>query len=81
MSVSRRSLLGQSVMIGAALLPGRARAQAARPVLRVGVLTDLSGRYRDNSGPTSVLAARQAVEDFRPEAHGFQVEILAADHQ
>ena len=28
------------------------------------MLTDLSGQYRNNSGPTSVLAARQAVEDF-----------------
>ena len=51
------------------------------PTLRLGVLTDLSGAYRDNSGPTSVLAARLAVEDFRPETRGFKVEILAADHQ
>ena len=57
-----------------------ARAQGL-PVLRIGVLTDLSGQYRDNSGPTSVLAARQAVEDFGPEGRGFRVEILAADHQ
>ena len=45
------------------------------------MLTDLSGQYRDNSGPTSVLAAKQAVEDFHPEQHGFKVEILSADHQ
>jgi branched-chain amino acid transport system substrate-binding protein len=51
------------------------------PTIRIGVLTDLSGQYRDNSGPTSVLAAHQAVADFGPEAHGFTVDILAADHQ
>jgi len=81
MPISRRNLLGHSVLVGAVFLPGRPHAQAALPVLRVGVLTDLSGQYRDNSGPSSVLAAKQAVEDFRPEAKGFQVEILAADHQ
>ncbi len=33
------------------------------------------------TGPTTVLAAKQAVEDFKPEDHGFEVEILSADHQ
>ncbi len=75
MPLARRGLIA-----AAALAPLRVRAQTAAPV-RIGVLTDLSGQYRDNSGPTSVLAARQAVEDFRPERHGFTVEILAADHQ
>ncbi len=79
MILSRRSVLAATA--AAALRPGRpARAQAA-DTIRIGVLTDLSGQYRDNSGPTSVLAAKQAVEDFHPEAHGFKVEILAADHQ
>ncbi len=81
MLISRRSLLGHSVLAGAALRPGRLYAQGTPPTLRIGVLTDLSGQYRDNSGPTSVLAAKQAVEDFQPEAKGFRVEILAADHQ
>ena len=58
---------------------GTVRAQDL-PLVKIGVLTDLSGQYRDNSGPTSVLAARQAVEDFRPEAHGFRAEVIAADH-
>ena len=70
---------GALLATAALAMPGLARAQDM-PVLRVGVLTDLSGQYRDNSGPTSVLAARQAVEDFRPEARGFRVEIVSADH-
>ena len=76
--LGRRSLVAAAA--SAAVPLRRSRAQGAAP-LRIGVLTDLSGQYRDNSGPTSVLAARQAVEDFRPEAHGLAVEILAADHQ
>lgn len=81
MAISRRVLLGTSLLATATLASGRARAQAAMPTLRVGVLTDLSGQYRDNSGPTSVLAARQAVEEFKPESKGFKVEILEGDHQ
>ena len=79
MSLSRRQLLA------AAALPALATPFIARaadlPLIRIGVLTDLSGQYRDNSGPTSVLAAKQAVEDFKPEDRGFKVDILAADHQ
>jgi branched-chain amino acid transport system substrate-binding protein len=56
-------------------------AQSGLPLIRIAVLTDLSGQYRDNSGPTTVLAAHQAVEDFNPKQHGFEVEILSADHQ
>src|SRR5437764_780029 len=78
MKLSRRHLLAGTA---AAPLMGRARAQPATESIRIGVLTDLSGQYRDNSGPTSVLAAKQAVEDFRPEQYGFRVEILSADHQ
>jgi branched-chain amino acid transport system substrate-binding protein len=77
MTLSRRSVLAGAAALASS---GRARAQPAETI-RIGVLTDLSGQYRDNSGPTSVLAARQAVEDFNPAAHGFAVEILAADHQ
>ena len=82
MPLSRRSLLAAAA--GAPVATGlarRAAAQAPAKTLRIGVLTDLSGPYRDNSGPTSVLAAHQAVEDFHPEAHGFRVEIVSADHQ
>ena len=75
--LARRTLLAGA----ASALTTATRAQPALPAIRIGVLTDLSGQYRDNSGPTSVLAARQAVEDFGPEAHGFTVSITSADHQ
>ena len=77
MSLTRRTLLAASA---SALPLVRPRAQGME-TFRIGVLTDLSGQYRDNSGPTTVLAAHQAVEDFNPEQHGFKVEILSADHQ
>ncbi|HEY6430379.1 MAG TPA: ABC transporter substrate-binding protein [Acetobacteraceae bacterium] len=78
MQLSRRGLLGSAVLSTVPVI--RARAQA-KPKLRLGVLTDLSGTYRDNTGPNSVACARQAVEEFNPSAHGFEVELISADHQ
>ena len=77
MRLSRRLALSGATV---AAISGR-RVRAATPTVRIGVLTDLSGQYRDNSGPTTVLAAKQAAEDFSPSAHGFAVEVIAADHQ
>ena len=71
-------------LLAAAFLATIAPAQArddALPVFRIGVLNDQSGLYSDIAGLGSVEAARMAVEDFDPEAKGFRVEILSADHQ
>jgi branched-chain amino acid transport system substrate-binding protein len=66
----------------AALLGGVSFAAAQEmPTFRIGVLSDMSGLYADISGPGSVAAARLAVEDFKPEQHGFKVEIVTGDHQ
>ena len=76
--LGRRTLLAATS--AAALAPARpARSQPAP--LRIGVLTDLSGPYRDTGGPTSVAAARQAAEDFAAAGNATPVEILAADHR
>jgi branched-chain amino acid transport system substrate-binding protein len=79
MAISRRGLLGGTVAVSATPIT-RVRAQG-KPVIKLGVLTDLSGTYRDNTGPTSVACTRQAVAEFNPSAHGFEVDVRAADHQ
>ncbi|MCA3271940.1 MAG: ABC transporter substrate-binding protein [Roseomonas sp.] len=78
MQVSRRNILAGAAATGALPL-SLARAQAANTV-RIGVMTDMSGMYRDNTGPTSVAAAREAAAEFGA-SHGFRVEIIEADHQ
>lgn len=78
MSLSRRSLLGTAAAMSAAPLV-RARAQG-RPSIKLGVLTDLSGTYRDNTGPTSVAAAQLAIEEMKTHLN-FDVELISADHQ
>ena len=79
MTISRRTLLGTAA--AATTLPiVRARAQGV-PTLKIGVLNDQSGPYQDTGGLTSVICAKQAVEEFGPAAKGFNVEIISADHQ
>ena len=75
--IDRRRLL----LTGAAAVaaPRLVRAQAARPVIKLGVLNDMSGPYRDTGGMTSVICVKQAVQDFGD--HGFDVEVISADHQ
>ena len=50
-------------------------------IVKIGVLTDLNGPYRDFAGPGSVLAARLAVEDFGGTMFSRPIEIVYADHQ
>ncbi len=82
MTITRRTMLGSvtaAMATAPSLAPQPARAQ--RPVLKIGVLTDLSGPLRDISGPTSVACTKQAVEDFGVSGKGFDVEVIVADHQ
>ncbi len=59
-----------------------AAAQAQDEVsVKIGVLTDMSGLYSDIGGAGSLAAAKLAVEDFNPAAHGVKVEVIGGDHQ
>ncbi|MGX7709510.1 ABC transporter substrate-binding protein [Methylobacterium sp. Gmos1] len=60
---------------------GPASARIEKPVVRIGILNDMSGPYADLGGPGSVVAARLAVEDEGGKINGVPVEILSADHQ
>jgi branched-chain amino acid transport system substrate-binding protein len=64
----------------AALMTTAAQAQNPIPV-KIGVLTDMSSLYADDTGPGSVAAAKLAVHDFNPAAHNMKVDIVSADHQ
>lgn len=76
MNIDRRAVLGAAA---AGALPFRsARSQAANTI-RIGVLNDQSGPYRDLSGPYGVMCTQQAVAEFGQR--GFNVEVVNADHQ
>jgi branched-chain amino acid transport system substrate-binding protein len=78
----KSNLPRRAVLAGATVgLAGLRAARAQTPVIRIGVLTDLAGPYRDNGGLTSIACAQQAVEDLGVAGRGIRVEIVSADHQ
>ena len=79
MAITRRFTLGAAAV---AAVPGLHRSTAAQPaVIRLGVLNDQSGTYRDDTGPLSAACVRQAVEEFAKQRPDIKVEVLSADHQ
>jgi branched-chain amino acid transport system substrate-binding protein len=74
-------LAGTLAIAGAALALFGAPARAQDVTVKIGVLTDMSSLYADATGPGSVAAAKLAIEDFNPAAHGLKVDLVSADHQ
>ena len=65
-----------------ATLSAGAHAQISGGVVKIGVLTDLSGTYSDLAGSGAVLATKMAIEDFiAKEKPDFKIEMVSADHQ
>jgi branched-chain amino acid transport system substrate-binding protein len=80
MPLSRRALLGAAGAAASVPLL-RAKAQPLRHTVRIGVLTDLSGPFRDITGETSVVCVRQALADFGASASAFDAEVISGDHK
>jgi len=58
------------------------QAQVSDGVVKIGILTDMSGPYSNFGGKGSVVAANLAVEDcLKAECKGMKIEVLSADHQ
>src|SRR6202142_401600 len=72
--------LAAGLTMTVAVFLSAAAARADDIQVKLGVLTDMSSLYADNTGPGSVLAAKMAVQDFNPAAHGMKVESVSADH-
>ncbi len=71
--IPRRTLLAT-----AGAFPFAARG-ASRPVVRVGVLTDLSGPYRNIAGQGSIACTRLAAAECGGAE--FDVQVISADHR
>jgi len=81
--LSRRGLLAGGALAATTALPLlRARAQGAGAgPIKIGVLNDQSGVYRDLSGPGSVVCVKQAVTDTKAAGRDVPVEVIFGDHQ
>ena len=78
MTITRRSFVAAGLAATLASPWTRARAGNA---IRIGIITDMSGVYRDVSGPTTVTCVQQAVAEFTAANPSIAVDVLVADHQ
>ena len=60
---------------------GIAAAQISDDVVKIGVLTDMSGPSSAADGPGSVAAAQMAIDDFGGTVLGKPIQLISADHQ
>jgi branched-chain amino acid transport system substrate-binding protein len=80
MTLERRSVLsaaGGAAAFGA--LPWQSAHAQATNTIKIGLLSDMSGPYRDLNGPNSISATRLAMQELAPR--GLNVELVVADHQ
>ena len=64
-----------------ALLSSSASAQISDDVIKIGVLTDMTGPASTPTGQGSVTAAQMAVDDFGGTVAGKPIVVIFADHQ
>ena len=77
MLIARRGVLGGAT---AATLP-LLKARAQTPAIKIGILGDQSGVYRDLSGPIAIEAVKLAIADSKTAGRDIAVEIVTGDHQ
>ena len=77
--LTRRHVVGASaaVALGGS---GAVRAQSPAPI-RIGVLSDVAGPYRNVGGIGGKIAVEMAVQDFGGSLLGRQIEVVQADIQ
>ena len=78
--ISRRILLA-GLSATPLAMPGIIRAQSTSKPVRLGLLSDMGGPYRDVGGPGNRLAVEMAIQDFGGSVLGRSIEILQADDQ
>ncbi|MFP5324972.1 MAG: ABC transporter substrate-binding protein [Gammaproteobacteria bacterium] len=77
----KRKILATAALAACAL-GSSAYAQVSDGIIKIGVLSDMSGVYADIGGPGSVVAAKMAVEDYIKATNStLKVEVVSADHQ
>ena len=78
--ITRRAAVG--VLAAAPLaMPGIIRAQSTSKPVRIGLLSDMGGPYRDVGGPGNRLAVEMAIADFGGSVLGRPIEVLQGDDQ
>ena len=76
-----RALCASIVLLAAATAAPAQDVKISDDVVRLGILTDLSGPFADITGPGSAAAIQMAIDDFGGQVLGKKVELLVVDHQ
>jgi branched-chain amino acid transport system substrate-binding protein len=79
-ALTRRTALAGAIAATLAR-PGLIRAQTASAPVRIGLLSDVAGPYRNVGGPGARIAVELAVEDFGGSLLGRPIEVVQADIQ
>uniref|UniRef100_UPI000AF29B1E ABC transporter substrate-binding protein n=1 Tax=Ralstonia sp. RL TaxID=1839756 RepID=UPI000AF29B1E len=59
----------------------QAMAQVSGDVIKIGMITDMSGVYADVDGPGGAEAVKMAIADMGGAINGKKIEFVVADHQ
>ena len=76
-----RKLTAALAVAGLSLAGMAAQAAGMSDVVRVGLITDMSGVYSDIDGKAGATAVQMAIDDFGGTVNGKKIELLTADHQ
>ena len=80
--MTRNTIVSAACAAALVAMSASAHAQISDNVVKIGVLTDMSGTYWDLTGAGAVLATRMAIDDFiAKEKPSFKIEMVSSDHQ
>jgi branched-chain amino acid transport system substrate-binding protein len=78
--ISRRAVVG-ALTAAPLAMPAIIRAQSTSKPVKIGLLSDMGGPYRDVGGPGNRVATELAIEDFGGSVLDRPIQILQADDQ
>jgi branched-chain amino acid transport system substrate-binding protein len=79
MKIAGRSIGLAALLLGSSL--GAASAQVSDDIVKIGVLTDMSGPASTPTGQGSVTAAQMAIDDFGGKVLGKPIKLIFGTHQ
>ncbi|WP_413043565.1 ABC transporter substrate-binding protein [Pseudomonas sp. YJ42] len=68
-----------AAVLVSSMIAGAAQAEISNDEVRIGYLADMSGTYRDLSGPGGLEALQMAIEDFGGTVNGKKIVTFNAD--
>jgi branched-chain amino acid transport system substrate-binding protein len=77
----KAKVMSLAVAAAFAGIAGTAQAQISGDVIKIGLITDMSGVYADVDGPAGAEAVKMAIADMGGAINGKKIEFVVADHQ